>query len=141
MRSTTTLATLLAGLLAIAGCAHERVTPPSEPAPPPPQGGSSDGTTFQATAYSVEGKTASGARTREGIVAADPAVLPLGSRIRVSDAGEYSGEYVVKDTGRAIKGRELDIYLADDGEAKRFGERRVKVHVLERGTGSRHDAQ
>ena len=89
--------------------------------------------TFSATAYSIEGKTASGAQTRKGIVAADPRILPLGSRIRVSDAGGYDGEYVVHDTGPAIKGREIDIYMPSDTEAKRFGRRSVKVEVLSRG--------
>src|SRR5262245_63766066 len=78
----------------------------------------SPGTPFTATAYSVEGKTAAGTQTHEGVVAADPDVLPLGSRIRVHDAGQYSGEYVVRDTGRKIQGHELDIYLANDAEAK-----------------------
>jgi peptidoglycan lytic transglycosylase len=127
------VALVLAAVVAAAGCRSDGVdtarrgpSPAPAPAEPPLE-------TFQATAYSVEGKTASGAHTREGIVAADPKVLPLGSRIRVTDAGPYSGEYLVKDTGRAINGHELDIYLANDREAKRFGKRAVKVQVLERG--------
>jgi 3D (Asp-Asp-Asp) domain-containing protein len=121
------------GLLA-SGCASERVELARREIPAPPD----DRGTFMATAYSIEGKTASGTRAREGIVAADPKVLPIGSRIRVTDAGQYSGEYVVKDTGRAIKGRELDIYIADDREAKHFGKRAVKVEVLQHGDGGSH---
>ena len=94
----------------------------------PPKTG--DTAPFEATAYSVEGKTASGKQAREGICAADPDVLPLGSRIRVHDAGKYSGECEVADTGRAIKGREIDIYLASDREAKKFGKKQVRVEVL-----------
>jgi len=90
---------------------------------------------FEATAYSLEGKTASGTPAHEGIVAADPKLLPLGTRIRVHDAGRYSGEYVVRDTGRTIKGREIDVYLADDGEAKRFGRKNVRVEVVSYGDG------
>jgi 3D (Asp-Asp-Asp) domain-containing protein len=96
-------------------------------------------TSFEATAYTVEGQTASGARTRAGIVAADPNVLPIGTRIRVSGAGDYDGEYTVKDTGREIKGREIDIYIADAAEAKRFGRKNVTVEVLERVTENRND--
>ena len=48
----------------------------------------------------------------------------------MSEAGRYSGEYVVRDTGRTIKGREIDIYLANDAEAKRFGRKSVRVEVL-----------
>jgi 3D (Asp-Asp-Asp) domain-containing protein len=118
------------GLLA-SGCGSERVDLARREIPAPPD----DRAIFTATAYSIEGKTASGANTHKGIVAADPRVLPIGSRIRVSDAGEYSGEYVVKDTGRAIKGRALDIYIADDREVKHFGKRTVKVEVLQHGDG------
>jgi len=92
---------------------------------------------FAATAYSIESKTADGTHAREGIVAADPKVLPLGTRIRVQGAGQYDGQYVVRDTGRAVKGREIDIYLANDGEAKRFGRKSVQVEVVAWGDGRR----
>jgi 3D (Asp-Asp-Asp) domain-containing protein len=94
------------------------------------QNSQGDTETFEATAYSIEGKTASGKQTREGICAADPNVLPLGSRVRVHDAGQYSGECEIADTGRAIKGREIDIYLASDSEAKQFGKKKVRVEKL-----------
>lgn len=120
-----------------AGCSTGAVPP--QPIPPPPAQvpvpevphAGAERMTFHATAYSIEGRTASGVSTRKGIVAADPAVLPLGSRIRVSGAGPYNGEYVVEDTGRKIDGREIDIYLANDAEAKRFGNKHVTVEVLE----------
>jgi 3D (Asp-Asp-Asp) domain-containing protein len=117
-------------LVVVVSCAR----PVAPPAPPVPEAKPRAAVeTFSATAYSIEGRTASGARTRRGIVAADPRILPIGSRIRVHDAGPYSGEYVVRDTGAGIKGREIDIYLPDDAEAKRFGRRAVKVEVLSRG--------
>jgi 3D (Asp-Asp-Asp) domain-containing protein len=122
-------------LLIVAGCARApaplEVPPPAAriPAPQPTPGTLE----FEATAYSIEGKTASGRTTREGIVAADPRVLPLGSRIRVHGAGRYSGEYVVADTGRAIRGREIDIYMPEHKEARRFGRRDVRVEVLDYG--------
>lgn len=81
---------------------------------------------FRATAYCLRGKTASGRMVRRGIVAADPRVLPLGSRIRLS-AGKYSGNYVVGDTGGKIKGRVLDIWVPSCAEARRWGRRTVKV--------------
>jgi 3D (Asp-Asp-Asp) domain-containing protein len=59
--------------------------------------------------------------------------LPLGSRVRITGAGAYSGAYVVKDTGPAVKGREIDIYMRSGEEARKFGRRRVTVHVLEWG--------
>ena len=82
---------------------------------------------FSATAYCLKGRTASGGGVRRGIVAADPRVLPLGTRINLN-AGSYSGSYVVADTGGAIKGRKLDIWVASCSEARRFGRRNVKVN-------------
>jgi 3D (Asp-Asp-Asp) domain-containing protein len=86
--------------------------------------------TFEATANSVEGTTASGRGQRTRLVAADPDVLPLGTRIRVLDAGPFSGVYTVADTGPKVQGRKIDFYLPDDAAAKRFGKRTVKVQVL-----------
>lgn len=71
-----------------------------------------------------------------GTVAADPAVIPLGSRIQVKRAGKYSREYRVTDTGHAVKGRRIDIYMSTDAEAKKFGKQKVTVRILERGDPS-----
>ena len=135
---------VLAAVLAVVGCRPS--LPPPAPPPPPtqqpePPKAEVPATSFEATAYTIEGETASGAQTRKGIVAADPKVLPIGSRIRVQGAGQYDGEYTVKDTGREIKGREIDLYIANDAEAKRFGRKNVTVEVLERGNGQRSSTE
>ncbi len=85
---------------------------------------------FTATAYCLKGRTAMGHGVRRGIIAADPRVLPLGSRISIS--GAYSGTYLVSDTGGGVKGRELDIWMPSCSEARRFGRRRVSVTYLGR---------
>lgn len=87
--------------------------------------------TFTATAYSLLGRTASGAGVRRGIIAADRRVLPIGTRVRV-EAGSYTGEYLVADTGGAVRGRKIDIWMPSTGEAMRFGRRNVKLTVLTR---------
>ena len=87
---------------------------------------------FRATAYCLRGRTASGRMVRRGIVAADPRVLPLGTRIKLS-AGRYSGTYLVADTGGKIKGRVIDIWVPSCSEARRWGRRNVKVTVLSKG--------
>ena len=87
--------------------------------------------TFTATAYSLRGRTASGGGVRRGIIAADRRVLPIGTRVRL-EAGSYSGEYLVADTGGAVKGRKIDIWVPNTGEAMRFGRRPVKLTVLTR---------
>ncbi len=81
---------------------------------------------FRATAYCLKGRTATGGSVRRGIVAADPRVLPLGSQIQLS-AGSYSGTYTVADTGGAVKGRILDIWMPSCVEAVRFGRKTVMV--------------
>ena len=97
------------------------------------------GETYTATAYSLRGRTASGKPVARGVIAADPRVLPLGTRVRI-DAGEFSGEYVVADTGGAVKGRRVDIWTPTSREAMRFGRRAVKLTVLERGGKPRQNA-
>lgn len=85
---------------------------------------------MRATAYTGHGRTASGKRVRRGMVAADRRVLPLGSRVRVKNAGRYSGVYRVEDTGGKIRGRKIDIYMPSRGAAKEFGRHTVQVEVL-----------
>jgi len=88
--------------------------------------------TYTATAYSLRGRTASGKLVSRGLIAADPSFLPLGTRVRV-EAGSWSGEYLVADTGGAVKGRRIDIWTPTTREALQFGRRPVKLTVLELG--------
>jgi 3D (Asp-Asp-Asp) domain-containing protein len=88
---------------------------------------------YTATAYSLRGRTASGRQVSRGLIAADPSVLPLGSRVRLEHPG-YSGEYLVADNGGAIRGRRIDIWTPSTSEAMRFGRRSVKLTVLSYGT-------
>jgi 3D (Asp-Asp-Asp) domain-containing protein len=83
---------------------------------------------FVATAYCLRGRTASGAMVRKGIIAADPRVLKLGSRVNLG-AGNYTGDYLVADTGGKIKGNRIDIWMASCAEARRFGRRTVTVYT------------
>jgi 3D (Asp-Asp-Asp) domain-containing protein len=84
---------------------------------------------FTATAYCLSGRTAMGTGVRRGIIAADPRVLRLGSRISINGGG-YSGSYIVADTGGAVRGRKLDIWVPSCSEARRFGRRTVSVSIL-----------
>ena len=86
-------------------------------------------TPYVATAYSLRGRTASGRMVAKGLIAADPRHLPLGSRVRI-EAGGYSGEYLVADTGALVRGKRIDIWIPSSREAMRFGRRTVKLTVL-----------
>ena len=85
---------------------------------------------FTATAYCLKGRTATGGGVRRGIIAADPRVLRLGSNIFLG-AGSYSGQYKVTDTGGAVRGRRIDIWVPSCAEARRFGRRTVQISMVE----------
>lgn len=91
---------------------------------------------FQATAYCLKGRTASGQHVRPGVIAADPKVLPLGTVVHLR-AGSYSGTYTVLDTGGRIRGRMIDVYVPTYREARQFGRRPVKLRVLARAKKAR----
>jgi 3D (Asp-Asp-Asp) domain-containing protein len=84
---------------------------------------------FQATAYALRGITASGIYVRHGVIAADPRVIPIGSVVQILTPG-YSGVYTVQDTGRLIKGKIVDVWLPSTREARVFGRRSIKLHVI-----------
>ena len=75
------------------------------------------------SAYCLTGKTARGGWTRAGIVAADPSVFPLGSYIELWEGEQYRGRYLVDDTGSAVRGRRIDLWIADCERARTFGRR------------------
>ena len=87
---------------------------------------------YVATAYSLRGRTASGLPVSKGIIAADPRVLPLGSRVKI-EAGTWSGEYLVADTGGMVRGKRIDIWTPSTRDAMRFGRRTVKLTILSLG--------
>ncbi|HVL67827.1 MAG TPA: 3D domain-containing protein [Vicinamibacterales bacterium] len=89
---------------------------------------------FTATFYCKGTTTASGVNVRNGIAAADPALLPIGSVIRIDDLGEkYDGIYTVMDTGPKVQGRHVDVYLWSCNEALQMGRRPMKLTVLRLG--------
>ena len=94
---------------------------------------------FTATAYCRGTTTASGVNVRNGIAAADPDLLPVGSVIQVDRLGErYNGIYTVMDTGPAVQGRHIDIYMWSCNEARyEFGRRSAGLTVLRLGWNPR----
>ncbi|OQA15857.1 MAG: Cell wall-binding protein YocH precursor [bacterium ADurb.Bin363] len=91
--------------------------------------------TMEATAYdpgyrscgaSADGYTATGLPAKYGVVAVDPSVIPMGTRLYI----EGYGYAVAADKGTAIKGHRIDLCFNSYDEAIRYGRRTVKVHVL-----------
>ena len=89
---------------------------------------------FDATAYCKGTTTAAGTAVRTGMAAADPALLPIGSVIRVdAPVEQHSGIWTVMDTGPEVKGREIDLYMWSCYDALAFGRRSVRVTILRLG--------
>ncbi|HDX9650733.1 enterotoxin [Bacillus cereus] len=61
------------------------------------------------------------------VIAVDPKVIPLGSKVWV----EGYGEAIAGDTGGAIKGNRIDVLVGSDGSADNWGRKSVKVKVIE----------
>ncbi len=79
------------------------------------------------------GITASGTKARPGVVAVDPNVIPLGTKLYVEslDGSPDYGFCVAEDTGGAIKGNKIDLFFETAEEVRRFGRRKVKVYILD----------
>jgi len=93
---------------------------------------------FTATAYCKGTTTASGVNVRTGIAAADPDLLPVGSVIQVDRLEDrYNGIYTVMDTGPAVQGRHIDIYMWSCHEALQLGRRPAGITVLRLGWNPR----
>ena len=73
------------------------------------------------------GWTAIGLRAGKGVVAVDPRIIPLGTRLYI----EGYGFAIAGDVGGAIKGHRIDLGYDTYSEAKAVGRRKVKVHILD----------
>lgn len=100
----------------------------------------------QATAYDLSyascgkypgepgyGITYSGTRARPGVIAVDPRVIPLGSNVYVESLDSTSdyGFAVAEDTGSAIKGNRVDLFIGSNRAALRYGRRNVRIYILD----------
>ncbi|MTI69340.1 MAG: DUF348 domain-containing protein [Firmicutes bacterium] len=79
------------------------------------------------------GITASGTKARPGVVAVDPRVIPLGTKLYVKslDGSKDYGFAIAEDTGSAIKGNRIDLFYESHSKALAFGRRKVKVYILD----------
>lgn len=78
------------------------------------------------------GITYTGMKVRRGVIAVDPKVIPLGTRVYVEGVGSTPdyGFAIAADIGGAIKGDKIDLYFDDAGTVRRWGIRKVKVYIL-----------
>src|SRR4030066_949305 len=89
---------------------------------------------FVASGYSandpVQGTdnvTATGKEAGVGVIAVDPDVIPLGTKVEIKNMGFFTAE----DTGGKIKGNRIDIYFDSKKEAEEFGKKGVWVKIID----------
>ena len=81
--------------------------------------------TVSATGYTIRGRTSTGIPTAPGVVAVDPAVIPLGTRLTIPGYGIG----IAADTGGAVHGNTIDVWFATAAQAHRWGRRTVTVTI------------
>jgi 3D (Asp-Asp-Asp) domain-containing protein len=85
-----------------------------------------------AVAYHLLGRTASGLPVGKGVVAVDPKLIPLGTRLFVPGYGRA----IAADVGAGIKGRIIDLWMPNHAAARKWGRRTVVITVFrKRGVG------
>jgi 3D (Asp-Asp-Asp) domain-containing protein len=83
---------------------------------------------MQASAYTYTGfHTATGLNPEVGMVAVDPSVIPMGTRLYI----EGYGYARAADTGGAIKGDKIDLFMEEYSQCMGWGRRTVKVYILQ----------
>ena len=78
-----------------------------------------------AVAYSLPGHTALGVPVRKGVVAVDPELIPLGTKLQVPGYGAS----LAADVGTAIKGRIIDLWFPSSAAARAWGRRTVTITI------------
>jgi 3D (Asp-Asp-Asp) domain-containing protein len=79
--------------------------------------------TVVATGYSLGGRTSTGAPVGWGVVAVDPSIIPLGTRLTIPGYGEG----VAADTGSAVRGATIDLWFTTRAQAGAWGRRTVTI--------------
>jgi 3D (Asp-Asp-Asp) domain-containing protein len=119
--------------------ASEAASPPEEteqsaPEPVAPAPTSTDSSpepgrqvTVSATKYCLTGTTATGLPVQYGVIATDPAYIPLGTRLFVPGYGEG----VAADTGGAVKGWTIDLWVSSCAEANVYGRQNLTITIYD----------
>ncbi len=101
------------------------VDPPTSPQPAPaPAAGRGERTLrVTATGYSLSGRTSTGMPVGWGVVAVDPSVIPLGTKLTIPGYGEG----VAADVGGGVRGSTIDLWFPTAAQARAWGRRTVTV--------------
>ena len=78
---------------------------------------------MSSTGYTIRGRTATGIPTAPGVVAVDPSVIPLGTRLSIPGYGIG----IAADTGGAVQGNTIDVWFPTKAQALAWGRRTVTI--------------
>ena len=81
--------------------------------------------TVASTGYCLTGTTATGVPVSYGVVAVDPSVIPLGTKMYVPGYGNG----VAADTGSAVKGKMIDVWFPTCAQAEAWGLKTVTITI------------
>jgi len=84
------------------------------------------------TAYCLQGRTRRGSLVRDGIIAVDRKLFPLGREVDLIIGRRAYGRFLAEDTGGAITGGRIDVWMEDCSAARRFGRRRGYAQLVRR---------
>ena len=99
------------------------ISPPTQPIAVDASGART--ITVSSTGYVMRGRTATGMQTGAGVVAVDPAVIPLGTRLSIPGYGTG----IAADTGGSIHGNVIDLWFPTLRQARAWGRRTVTVTI------------
>ena len=79
------------------------------------------------TAYNSYSLTSTGQKPKWGTIAVDPRVIPYGTKIYIP---EFNQTFIANDTGGAIKGNKIDIFMNTKKECYNWGRRTIEIQIL-----------
>lgn len=90
--------------------------------------GSKESMNVKATAYAGDTITSTGTTPKWGIIAVDPSVIPYGTKVYIL---EFDKVFIAEDTGSAIKGNRIDIFMYTEDHCNQWGVRNIDIYILD----------
>ena len=81
----------------------------------------------KAYAYTGDGITATGTVPKYGTIAVDPSVIPYGTKVYIKELDKV---FTAEDTGGAIKGNKIDIFMPTEKNCNDWGIRNITIEIL-----------
>lgn len=80
-----------------------------------------------ATAYTGDGITSTGTKPKWGTISVDPSVIPYGTKVYIP---QFDMTFVAEDTGGAIKGNKIDIFMNDETSVYNWGRKTIDIYII-----------